>query len=474
MNLGLQHYLQQQIIILDQRLLRFTHDRGGREYPTRLVFDRLDDYIDKFIKKQSNNKMVIMPGFRGVGKTTLMAQLCSKYKAKNYKTLFLSIEEVRNLFDVGITEIISAYEEILGNNLENIEEPILIFFDEIQSDPKWAISLKSLFERTRNIFFCCTGSAAIILQTTSDLARRAVFEKIPPMSFTEYQMVKHGIAIAKQLNNNIKENLYFSENIDYAYGGLLELQGRVNQYWSNANRLDIRTYLSYGSLPFAFDINNETAVYDAILLLVDKIIKSDLSSLGSFDNNTLNAAKRFLFAIAESDITSFAKLEEKFNFSRHTIASIFEAFEKAELLIKIPAYGSNMGIAKKPSKYLFSSSAIRMAFFYITGIQDTYFIRQGKLLEDSVGAHLYREFIAKGQGAIRYDSEEGGADFILQIMNNKQLIIEVGFGDKNAKQIIKSAKKISSNYNIVFSNTVLKLDKDNKILFVPLDYYFLI
>lgn len=473
MEQALVHYVQQQIRTADERLKRFTHNAKGEMLPKRSLFNTLDHSIDGFISKKSNNRMVIMPGFRGVGKTTLMAQLCSKYKAKGFEVLFLSVEDARNLLDVGITHIIAVYEEILGNNLESITTPVLIFLDEIQTDPKWVTTLKSLFEKTTHVFFCCTGSAAVLLQSSGDLARRAIFEKVPPMSFTEYEMARHGVTPAKGLNNSIKESVYFSKDATEAYHHLVNLKRKVNTYWSKVNRADIKTYLSYGSLPFSFDMPNETAIYDSILLLLDKIIKVDLPSLGNFDTTTLNAVKKLLFAIAENDVTSFAKLEEKFNLNRHTITSVFEALEKAEVLIRVPAYGSNMTIARKASKYLFMSPAIRMSFFYFTGIENTYHMRQGKLLEDSIGAHLHREFITKGQGSIRYDSEEGGADFVLQILNNKQIIIEVGLGDKTARQIINSAKKITSGYNIVFSNSGLTLDKHNNIVFVPLDYYFL-
>jgi hypothetical protein len=119
------------------------------------------------------------------------------------------------------------------------------------------------------------------------------------------------------------------------------------------------------------------------------------------------------------------------------------------------------------------SPAIRMSFFYFTGQEGTYLTRQGKLLEDSVGSHLYREFILRGEGAMRYDSAQGGADFVLQIMNHRQIIIEVGMGDKQRGQIISSAKKIKSDYNLIFSNSELKVDHDFGIVFVPLDYYFL-
>jgi len=472
MNQELVQYLQQQIRTTDERLKRFTHDPAGKKYPSRFMFVKIEQYINDFFNKKSSNRMVVIPGFRGVGKTTLMAQACTKYKSKFSNVLFLSIEDSKNLFDVGIAELMSAYEDILGNNLESAKEPILIFLDEIQSDPKWAITLKSLFEKTSNVFFCCTGSSALILQTTTNLARRAVFEKMPPMCFTEFEMIKNEIYPPK-LKEKIRQDIYFSKDADEAYSGLLKLQPAVNQYWSKVNRADIKKYLSYGTLPFSFMMPNETAVYDSISLLIDKIIKSDLPMLGSFDKETLGVAKRILFAIAENDITSLNVLEERFQINRLTIANILDAFEKAELLIRIPAYGSNMTIAKKPNKYLFMAPAIRMSFFYFTGQESTYHTRQGKLLEDSVGSHLYREFILRSQGAIRYDSAQGGADFILQILNSRQIIIEVGMGEKDKKQITNSAKKIKSNYNLIFSESELKIDSILNILFVPLDFYFL-
>ncbi len=473
MNQELVQYLQQQIRTSDERLKRFTHSVAGRKYPSRFMFVKLKQYIEGFLDKTSDSKMIIIPGFRGVGKTTLVAQTCTEYKNKGYKILFLSVEDANNLFNAGISELMVAYENILGKNLESIEEPILIFLDEIQSDPKWAITLKSLYEKTSNVFFCCTGSSAIILQTTTNLARRAVFERMPPMCFTEYQMVKNNIFPINGLKDKIRQAVYFSNDSKDVYDNLIRIQASVNQYWSKVNRIDIREYLSYGTLPFSFAMPNETAVYDSISLLIDKIIRLDMPTLGSFDADTLGAVKRILFAIAENDTTSLNLLEERFKINRLTIANILEALGKAELLIDVPAYGSNMTVAKKPHKYLFMTPAIRMSFFYFTGQENTYFTRQGKLLEDSVGSHLYREFILRNQGAIRYDSAQGGADFILQILNKKQIIIEVGMGKKDKGQIINSGKKINSDYNLVFSNSELKVDQDLKIVFVPLDYYFL-
>lgn len=472
MNQDLLRYLQQQIRTTDERLRRFTHSLAGKKYPKRFMFVKLQQYVNSFLDKKTGNKMVIVPGFRGVGKTTLIAQVCAEYKDKVGRVLFLSVEDARNMFNVGIAELLGAYENILGESLESSRRPILVFLDEIQSDPKWAVTLKSLYEKTTKVFFCCTGSSALILQTTTNLARRAVLEKLPPMCFTEYEMIAQGVYPPK-LKAKITQAIYFSKKADAVYEQLAALQPAINQYWATVNRADVKKYLSYGTLPFSLLMPNEAAIYDSISLLLDKIIKQDLPTLGNFNPDTLGVVKRLLFAIAENDVASLNALEEKFKINRLTIVNIFEALEKAELLIKIPAYGSNMTVAKKSNKYLFMSPAIRMSFFYLTGQADTYLTRQGRLLEDSIGAHLYREFILRGQGAIRYDSAEGGADFILQILNDKQIIIEVGLGDKDKKQIINSQKKIKSDYNLIFSDSELKIDRALKTISIPLDYYFL-
>lgn len=464
--------MQQQIRTTDERLRRFTHSPAGKAYPRRFMYIKLEQYINGFIDKSSASKMLVIPGFRGVGKTTLMAQACAGYKRRVSDVLFLSVEDAKNLFDAGIVELMAAYEYILGESLEGIKKNILIFLDEIQSDPKWAVTLKSLYEKTVNVFFCCSGSSAVILQTTPNLARRAVFEKLPPMCFSEYEMIQNGIYPPK-LKETIRQAVYFSKNAEEVYAKLSGLSSLVNKYWSKVDRSDVRKYLSYGSLPFSLTMPNESAVYDSISLLLDKIIKLDLPTLGNFSPETLGVVKRILFAIAENDTTSLNALEERFSVNRLTIANIFEALEKAELLIRVPAYGSNMSIAKKPIKYLFMTPAIRMSFFYFTGQENTFLTRQGKLLEDSIGSHLYREFILRNQGALRYDSAQGGADFILQIANSKQIIIEAGMGNKDKKQIVNSRIKIKSDYNLIICNSELKLDKDLDLVYLPLDYYFL-
>jgi predicted AAA+ superfamily ATPase len=166
-------------------------------------------------------------------------------------------------------------------------------------------------------------------------------------------------------------------------------------------------------------------------------------------------------------------LEEKVGLDRITIANLFDALERAELLVKVMAYGSSMEAVRKPIKYLFMSPNIRMSFFQFTGLEDTYLTRLGKLLEDSVGSHLYREIVIGGYGSFRYDSMQGGADFIVQIGNSKQIVLEVGIGKKGIAQVKNTMKEKKADYGIVYSSNGLKLSEEENIVNIPLDYYFL-
>lgn len=110
----------------------------------------------------------------------------------------------------------------------------------------------------------------------------------------------------------------------------------------------------------------------------------------------------------------------------------------------------------------------------LTGQESTFLTQQGALLEDLVSAYLQQQFILPGQGIIRYDAAQGGADFILQLFNRKQIIIEVGRGHKTTRQIQKTARKINSNYNLVIAEQDLQLDTISQTIFVPWEYFLLL
>lgn len=83
---------------------------------------------------------------------------------------------------------------------------------------------------------------------------------------------------------------------------------------------------------------------------------------------------------------------------------------------------------------------------------------RGKLIEDLVGMYPYRIFYKNIGKSLTYDSAQGGADFILG-MSNRRMVIEVGAGKKDYRQVIQTANKIDPVYSLIISDDSLSYSK---------------
>ncbi len=471
-------YIQNQLVQVPFRLRAYTQDEQGKEYPQRNIYLKIDKYLKDFlVKPEARDRWIIIPGLRGVGKTTIMAQLFLNHHQEidHMRMLYISLDEVVNVLGSSLRDVLAAYEQILGESFEKLTKPLFIFIDEAQYDPKWASVLKSVYDRSNKVFVVCSGSSAVSLQTNPDVIRRSIFQKLFPTSFTEFLMIRDGKLPAKDLKENLKEALFNADSAKDAFEKLQKHRQSVVSVWSSIDRHLVDEYLKIGTLPFAIRMKDEARVYQTISLLLDKVINQDVQSLGRFDTKTLVHIKRVLFLLAESDMVSVQKLAKTLETSVNTIANILEVLEQSELLIRIMPYGSNSKKIRKPSRYQFMSSAMRSAFLSIAGNEQIFIGQKGRLMEDIVAMTLHKEFVANSRGALNHDSSKGSADFILTIAEKNIIPIEVGIGEKLGTQVRKTMKKIgSAKYGIVICSNDLTLLEDANIVKVPLDYFLLI
>jgi len=87
--------------------------------------------------------------------------------------------------------------------------------------------------------------------------------------------------------------------------------------------------------------------------------------------------------------------------------------------------------------------------------------------------YLNRMFPSFGNSSLTYDASKGGADFIVTLGNQK-IVIEVGVGKKGYKQIITTAQKVNSKYNIIISNNELEYSEEYNAIKIPLNFFLLI
>lgn len=471
MNQKAVEFVQNQLIRAEKRLKPYVQTTGGFSFPKRYAYFRTEKIIGDFLSQRSEKRWVVMPGISGVGKTTILSQLYGNYRNKfeiNH-VLFVSLDEA-SLSGISFQQIIEAYEKILGSSFEELKQPVLILVDEAHRDPQWANVIKVIWGRTKRVFFICTGSSAVLLAPhLEDIGRRIEVEKLYPLSFTEYSMIKRNKFPESGLMQKIKEALYSSIDAKTCFQKLKEIESVIIKRWSIYSKTDIDEYLNIGTLPFALQNNDEASAFLAIDRIIDKLIQKDIMELGDFKMETVKQIKPILLYLAQGSTLSVSKVGGLFGMNKNTLQEILDVLTRAEILIKIPGFKAE----NKPIKYLFMCPAIRNALLDISGLEGTRQTRRGDVFEDVVAMHLYREFVAQRHGGITHDPAQGGADFILELPD-KRIVIEVGSGSKDIVQAQQTVEKSKANFGIVISSDPLQLSSDVRVVKIPHDYFFLI
>lgn len=469
-------YLNTQLTV-GEKILRAKSFDGNRPLPRRSVALVIDKYLRDFREGKKEPRWVGVPGLRGVGKTTLLAQLYTSLPAANNHKIYLSLDDALRSLGVSIKEILDVYQEILGTTFEELKVPTFIFLDEVQYDKTWAITIKTLYDRTTNVFFLCTGSSALSINTNPDIARRIAITKIYPLTFTEYEMIKNRRFPIQYLASSIREAIFSSNTAEEVYNKLSELSKNVETYWRGLNEQDdVTKYLKFGSLPSALSVGHEPLIYSQINQTLNSVLNRDVPELGTFDKQTIDKLSQILYVVSSYEATSFNKISQMVGLDYRVVSSIFDALEKTELLIRVNPQGAHESQSTKPSKYHFTSPAFRSMYYNLIGSTITFDDYKGKLFEDVVCFYLHRIFSVVPNYAITYDSKEGGADFILgtKLTTDNRIVIEASLGKKGSRQVLTTIERHKSKYGLVISSSPLRIDETKTAVNIPLRYFLLI
>jgi hypothetical protein len=472
MNQKAVEFVQNQLLRGEARLKSYIQSVDGRSYPKRYAYFRIESQLRRFLDRHSEERWVVMPGISGMGKTTILAQIHQSFRPsfKSSHILSVSLDDAV-LSGVSLKDIIDAYEDILGVSYEDLREPVLLLVDEAHRDAGWSSALKVLWGRSKKIFTICTGSSAVLLAPhIEDVGRRISVEKLYPLSFTEYSMIKKNEFPQAGPMQKLKESIYSPASAASVFTDLKKLEPQVNAKWAKYSRTDIKEYLSIGTLPFALQGYDEASAYLAIGLILDKLIQKDILELGDFETETMRQIKPIMLFLAKGSVMSVSTAGSLFGLSKKTLQDVLDVLVKAEILIRIPPFKAD----NKPSKYLFMCPALRNTLLDISGLKATADVRLGDAMEDVVALHFYREFLAGGYGKLTYDPEQGGADFILDLRAGKRLVIEVGHGAKGVGQVKQTLDKVRGDYGIIFNADPLQISDDSRIVKVPHDFFFLL
>lgn len=473
-SIKVQEYIADQINRAEVRARAYIVDANGKKRVKRSAYASLNKFMQDFLSSANRqNRWIAISGLRGTGKTTLLAQLYCDLPIAKQRKLFVSADHAVQLLGSSITEIVQSYEVLLGEALEEINEPVFLFIDEVQYDPKWAIALKSVYDRAPNVFMISTGSSALELNANPDTARRVITETLLPMSFTEYQSVSKKVLEDKKLGRHLRMAFRQSNTAAEIYDTFLSQQSAITAYWSEVDRFEINKYLQYGTLPFMAAAGNVALAFDQLERSIDRILGSDVTKIGQFGAEIVARIPQVLYSVADSDMVSLNSLSKALGITRPTLTRIFSALEQAEVLYKVGPHTSHAAQVRQADKYLFTTPAIRAMYFTLTGSTRANSQVLGHLLEDAVGLYLRRLFGARSLStSITYPNQQGAADFIVKHQQTT-LVIETGMGKKSYRQIEQTSGVPTNRIGIIVANDSLSLNEDKNIVTIPIRQFLL-
>lgn len=405
---------------------RFDYARGLRR---RFLFEKLAHTVDEYLNG-GLPKTILLPGLRGTGKTTLLAQLYFHALSRTSDVIYFSADEL-HLLGFSLHEAVERYFKLFQP-----ERPIILL-DEVQYDNRWDLTLKILHDSKRALVIA-TGSSAVRLRESPDLARRALHIGIKPLSLNEYLHLIGEDTLSPQLE------ALFEWEID-----------KLEKAVSRAVRLGDKAerYLRTGSLPVALEFDERTG-YEIMFSLMEMIVYKDLPEVRNFDSSTLDSAMRLLVLLSnpKGERFSYERLSKRLGVSKGTVIELVKAFIASDLLLEIPPVGSISKKIRKSPKLKFLAPSFRAALLSKFDI-----VEIAPLLKDAVALYLSEE------GTLEYEPGKGGADFVFT-RKGKRYVIEVGLGKDNYSQVRRSMERLGADFGIVIGKG---FDVKGNLLMIP-------
>lgn len=481
---NLRYYLENTVVTKTAIDSRLTHPITRLRYPTRTAYILLRKYANDFLKTGLEPRFVSLAGLRGVGKTTLLWQTANHIYNNYHKTIyFFNVNTLQNL---GVDLHIALEEfqrQILGKRFNELTEPITLLFDEVHDDENWSKTLKILYDEARSAFILCTGSSALLLNQTADLARRMRIEKIYPYKFIEFIAAKTYMENAgrmvfpeKGLSGSLKEALFYSETPEEAFKKIQLLEYNVNVYFNKIKEvktIDLKDvwqgYVSYQNIPNFLFFKDKITINDSILDLFKRVILEDIPKLKpTFSDFT--KIERLILRLAGSDEINPEKLAGIIGVKQNVINELIDILAKAELLNVLLPYGGLDTKIVKNKKAFFMSPSLRRALLsslYGQNLPDQF---RSKLTEDIVVMYL-RRVLTDGLLSFQSGNSNANSDFIIET-RDKPILIEIGTGKTTTRQIKQS--NINYRYGILVSEGLKEPVLKGDCILLPLRWFALL
>lgn len=300
-----------------------------------------------------SQKLIVILGYRGSGKTTLMLQYLAAAKKKG---VYASLDDL--FFETN---------RLANTVAELYEKGIRLFlFDEVHRYQFWSKDLKQIYDDFDDIQIIVSGSSILDLSKGSeDLSRRASLYTLYGFSFREYLSFKKDIQLPVLSITDIVEKHH-------------QLAPDLSELFRF--RKDFQDYLEHGYYPFFAE---GIGIYPQKLEeTIHLVIDTDIAPFEDIQYSTARTMKKLLYVVSQSVpfTPNINKLAEKLQTPRNTILRLLDYLNSAQILSLLRSSAKGDSYLQKPEKiflqnsnyiYLFAPSQAN-----IGNVRETFFFNQ--------------------------------------------------------------------------------------------------
>lgn len=340
-----------------------------------------------------NDRLILIKGQRGVGKTTLMLQRILKVfgSTDTSTVLYVSLDNIY-FASHGLLDFIEQFHKMGGKYL---------FIDEVHKYKSWSREIKNAYDEFTDLKMVLSGSSLVnMIEGEADLSRRCISYEMQGLSFREYiemfhrqhfdvanldDILRHGNDICTEINAKVRPIALFNQ------------------------------YLRLGYYPFL--IEGKDSYYTRIENVISMTIETELPQLRGLDIGNIRKIQALLVALSSGlpYILDTTKLSSISGIARTTLLQYLLYLHEARLINLLYSDMLTVKRMQKPDKIY---------------IENTNLLHT---LSDAVNHGTEREVFFVNQLSLSHQIEysKTAADFTI----DHTYTIEVGGHSKGNKQL---------------------------------------
>ena len=302
---------------------------------------------------QWNERLILLLGYRGVGKTTIMLQRLEEFGEKG---IYFSLDDL--YFESN--RLVRVVEQLYALGFRSF------FLDEVHRYQFWSKDLKQLFDDFEDIHLIATGSSILeVAKGQADLSRRAIVYHLQGLTFREYLQFEKKMGLKPIDLETILERHH-------------EITADLLEQFSFER--DFSNYLKIGYFPFYKE--NKSVYYQKLSETMNLVIDIDIAPFEELNYSTVRTMKKLLYAISQSVpfTPNITKLSERLGAPRNTILRLLDLLHQAKIIKLLHAENEKLSYLQKPEKIFLENTNFIYLFAEgkanVGSVRETFFFNQ--------------------------------------------------------------------------------------------------